>query len=509
MLGRTHVWTAGSCRAKIAVMSLAEPGKPPSSRRAIRPLRINAALLAIALAPLVYSLCANLVTGGSLTAALQERNWWIFLVLLASGAIYFASNYKEAAERQQKVPPDKRGEDFARVIPPYDRAARRALEISSERTADGSQAEDHQERAASAAAPETVKGLVEDLFKNPAGGFRPGAYKAAWRLAALLASSNARAALQRLELTKNQMSQPRLEWLIRPGEGAMRSNDPLNVVQGRIGYLLRDGGLEYLPSSQLAVDPYLAGALIAVRQNKVAYHSRCLVNPHRDDADIIRQLYYAGRPKADGDSSPDHLDELAYQDLGKLIRPDLPHTKPQLAARQAELLSHVMRHFLDDELSVILFDALSPRNQVRLAVAMLTASQWMSPGDWQYWARTGRDHLYSPRLEPQAIYRLSPLVFWPSGLSFSGAAACVLDQLWLVMVLRVRAPPDHVAWMAKGICYRRGIRTLRNMALPRLRTWHCRRDSCSYRTGNVDTGISDSTASCLGRIVGDRLDSSG
>ena len=74
MLGRTHVWTSGSCRAKITVMSLAEPGKPPSSRRAIRPLRINAALLAIALAPLVYSLCANLVTGGSLTAALQERN---------------------------------------------------------------------------------------------------------------------------------------------------------------------------------------------------------------------------------------------------------------------------------------------------------------------------------------------------------------------------------------------------------------------------------------------------
>jgi hypothetical protein len=382
-------------------MSLAEPGKPPSSRRAIRPLRINAALLAIALAPLVYSLSANLVTGGSLTAALQERNWWIFLVLLASGAIYFASNYKEATERQQKVPPDKRGEDFARVIPPYDRrVARRALEASSVRTANGSQAEGHQERPGSgAAAPETVEGLVEDLFKNPTGGFRAGAYKAAWRLAALVASSNARAALQGLELTKNQMSQPRLEWLIRPDEGAMRSNDPLNVVQGRIGYLLRDGGLEYLPSSQLAVDPYLAGALIAVRQDKAAYHSHCLVNPHRDDADIIRQLYYAGRPEADGDSSPDYLDELAYQDLGKLIRPDLPHTKPQLAARQAELLSHVMRHFLDDELSVILFDALSPRNQVRLAVAMLTASQWMSPGDWQYWARTGRDQLYSPGLE--------------------------------------------------------------------------------------------------------------
>lgn len=107
----------------------------------------------------------------------------------------------------------------------------------------------------------------------------------------------------------------------------------------------------------------------------------------------------AGRPGADGDSFPDHLDELTYQDLGKLIRPDLAHTKPQLAARQAELLSHVMRHFLDNELSVILFDALSPRNQVRLAVAMLTASQWMSPRDWQYWARTGRDHRYSPRLE--------------------------------------------------------------------------------------------------------------
>ena len=380
-------------------MSLAEPEKPPSSRRAIRPLRINAALLAIALAPLIFSLCTNLVTGGSFTAALQERNWWVFLFLVASGAIYLVANYQEAAERQRKVPPDKRGEDFARALPPYDRVARRALE----RAESGRQSEDRQERAAApAAAPETVEGLVEDLFRKPAGGFRPGAYKAAWRLAALLASSNARAALQRLELTKTQLRQPRLEWLVRPGEGVTRSNDPLNVVQGRIGYLLRDGGLEYLPSSsQLAVDPYIAGALIAVRQGKAAYHSRCLVNPHRDDADIIRELYCARGSKADagGASSPDHLNRMAYQDLGKLIRQDLPHTNPELAARQAELISHVMRHFLDDDLSAILFDALSPRNQVRLAVAMLTASQWMSPGDWQYWARTGHDHLYSPKLE--------------------------------------------------------------------------------------------------------------
>jgi len=424
MLGRTHVWTTGSYRAKIAVMSLAEPGKPPSSRRAIRPIRINAALLAIALAPLVYSLCANLVTGGSFTAALKERNWWIFLVLLASGAIYFASNYKEAAERQQKVPPDKRSEDFARVIPLYDRAARRALESSTDWTANDSQAEDHQERAASAAAAETVEGLVEDLFRNPAGGFRPGAYKAAWRLAALLASSNARAALRRLDLTKNQMRQPRLEWLTRPDEGAMRSNDPLNVVQGRVGYLLRDGGLEYLPSTSLAVDPYLAGALIAVRQDKAEYHSHCLVHPHRDDADIIRQLYHAGRPEAEGDSSPNHLDELAYQDLGKLIRPDLPHTNPQLAARQAELLSHVMRHFLDDDLSAVLFDALSPRNQVRLAISMLTASQWMSPGDWQYWVRTGRDRLYSPKLEAA-----SDLSFAASGVLALGVVVLGCWQL--------------------------------------------------------------------------------
>ena len=382
-------------------MTLAEPGKPPSSRRAIRPLKINAGLLAFALAPLIFSLCANLVTGGSFTAALQERNWWVFLFLVASGALYFIANYHEAEERQRKVPPGKRVENIARALPAYDRVARRALESASERTESGSQSEDRQEQSATAAGPETVEGLVEDLFRKPAGGFRPGAYKAAWRLAALLASSNARAAVQRLELTKNQLREPRLEWLVRPGEGVIRSSDPLNVVQGRIGYLLRDDGLEYLPSAQLAIDPYIAGALIAVPKNKAAYHSQCLVNPHRDDADIIRELYCGGRSKADagGASSPDYLDELTYQDLGKLIRQDLPHTNPRLAARQAELISHVMRHFLHDELSAILFDALSPRNQVRLAVAMLTASQWMSPGDWQYWARTGRDHLYSPKLE--------------------------------------------------------------------------------------------------------------
>lgn len=276
-----------------------------------------------------------------------------------------------------------------------------------------------------------------------------------------------------------------------------------------VGYLLRDGGLEYLPSSQLAVDPYLAGALIAVRQDKAEYHSRCLVNPHRDDADIIRQLYYAGRPEADGDWSQGHLDELAYQDLGKLIRPDLPHTNPQLAAKQAELLSHVMRHYLDDELSVILFDALAPESGPSSrgdadGIAMDVARRLAVLG--QDWSR--------PPLFAEARGRQRSVVcrLWRPGHRGCRPrmlAARVLDQLWLVMVLRVRASPDHLAWMAKGICYRRGIRTLRNMALSCSRTWHCRRHSRSHWTCHVDTGIPDSTASCLGRIVGDRLDRSG
>ena len=87
-------------------------------------------------------------------------------------------------------------------------------------------------------------------------------------------------------------------------------------------------------------------------------------------------------------------------------------------------------------------------------------------------------------------------------------AARLLGQLWLVMVLRVGTPPDHLAGLAEGIFHHRGDRTVRNMALPRPSTWNCRGDSRSHRTGHVNTGIADSSTSRLGRIVGDCLDDS-
>jgi hypothetical protein len=92
-------------------------------------------------------------------------------------------------------------------------------------------------------------------------------------------------------------------------------------------------------------------------------------------------------------------EQLRYFDAGKLIRPELAHTRPSLAGTQAKLIRHIMRHFLTDELSAIMFDALPDEAQARLAKAMLTASRWMSPAAWQHWVKTGRDPAYAQRIE--------------------------------------------------------------------------------------------------------------
>ena len=406
----------------------------------MRQLRINAAFLAFALAPLIYDLCASLVTGGSFGAALDEHNLWVFPFLVASGVTTLIYNYMQAADRQRLAPPDKRVENLITTVPVVNRVVKhRALVSGSGSLGDNDQADDYQEQRSPNASPETVESLVADLFvqleaKTP----RPEAYIAAWKLAALLGSSNVCAALRRLELDESQLSQSRLKWLIRPGESSTRSDDAFNAVQGRIGYLLREGGLKYVPPPPLTVDPYIAIALIAVRENKSPYHSACLVNPHDDDADIIRHLYHAEESvMIDEDSrrekgtSQSYLEQLAYRDIGKLIRLDLAHTNPSMASMQANLIAHVMRHFLDNELSSILFDSLSPSNQARLAASMFSASQWMSPVDWQYWAKTGHDLVHAPRLEVA------------SNLSFASAGG-------LAVGIIVMACWQIVTWISYG-----------------------------------------------------------
>ena len=205
------------------------------------------------------------------------------------------------------------------------------------------------------------------------------------------------------------------------------------MVQGRIGYLIKKTGTKYLPPPPLAVDPFIAAALIVVSEHGATYHNECLFEAHGNDASIIKQLYYSkhSRPDASEASgaeafSGSDISELKYAELGKLIRLNLAHSNPQLAARQAELISHVMRHFLDDDLSAVLFDALSPVNQARLAKKMLTASRWMSPAGWRSWAGKGHDMTYASKLEVA------------SNLSFTGAvglaAGIIAMGCWQIVI---------------------------------------------------------------------------
>jgi hypothetical protein len=379
------------------------------NRRSVRAIRINTGLLVIALAPMIFSLCTNIVTGGSFSDALNEENWWVYPFLVASCVICIISNYKEAekaADDPAKISPVKLGEYATEALPAVAKAARRALGGLPVSSRVGNEFGYDSDEKYSNETPETLQTLVEDLFASTSDQSKHVSITAAWRLAALMDSDNVRLGLNSLVLTDDQLHQSRLKWLVRPSESSTHQSESLNVVQGRIGYLIREGGLRYLPPPPLCIDPCIAVALIVVKEGRHEYHSGCLVKPHDNDAEIIKQLYFPERNegKVEGHSyEAASLDEslkgFKYRELGRLICLEWLHTNRRLAALQAELISHTMRHFLNDELSSILFDALSPGNQAYLAAGMLCASKWMSPSDWLHWTRTGRDLLYAPRLE--------------------------------------------------------------------------------------------------------------
>lgn len=363
----------------------------------MRQLRVNAALFAFAVAPLVFSVCVNLATGGSIPKALSTNTLVVLPFLMTSAAVSFIYNFREVKDREARGLPNRPLDTIKAARPTAERIAER-LAITGG-LGPGP-------RASSFAGPEgrtegpqqaeTVDSLVADIWAD-GDEVEPTAYRAAWRLAALLSSANARVAIKRTSLSRNQLRQPRLKWLIRPKELSASPRDPLNVIQGRIGYLVQQGGTASLPSPSL-IDPYLALALIAVRAKPTAYHSRCPVRPHKEDAEIIERLvshYWQSEPaRTRSADEPDIVfppaAQLRYSDIGRLIRPELSHTRPELASMQLHLIQHTMRHFLTDELSARLFDGLPPDVQTQLAKELLTSSQWMTPKAWQHWVRDGR-----------------------------------------------------------------------------------------------------------------------
>jgi hypothetical protein len=239
----------------------------------------------------------------------------VYPFLAVSGTIYVISNYKEAekaADDPSQVSPDKIGVHIAEALPSALRAVRRALGSSSDPVRQDSDFDDHRGEAGFEEPTETLQGLIEDLFAPTV----TTTVAAAWRLAALMDSSNVQVALEGLELTEDQLNQPRLRWLVRPSDGSVLSDGSLNVVQGRIGYLIRENGLKYLPPPPLAVDPSIAVALIAVREHGVAYHSDCLFKSHDDgDADTIELLYHAEREEADLNGRSSDVDSPTNQNL--------------------------------------------------------------------------------------------------------------------------------------------------------------------------------------------------
>lgn len=126
-----------------------------------------------------------------------------------------------------------------------------------------------------------------------------------------------------------------------------------------------------------------------------------------------------------------YLDNLTYHDIGRLIRPDLLHTRPSVATEKAELIRHVMRHFFADDLSAVLFDALPDETQTYLAASLLTASKWMSPSAWERWVKTGRNVVYEPKLEVA------------SDMSFAAAGGLAVGVLTL-------ACWEGVVWISEG-----------------------------------------------------------
>jgi hypothetical protein len=334
------------------------------------------------------------VTGGSFSSAFQEKNLWVYPFLATSGIIYIISNYKEAekaAEDSGQISSEKLGEQIIEARAIAVKAVRRALaSAASSVRSDGAfnespKTDDYEEPA------ETLLTLIDDIFNEDRRRPRSSAISAAWRLASLMGKDYIRESVADHTLTQKQLDQPRLTWFIRPGSRPVGPENSLNTIEGRIGYLIREGGIDRIPNSLIALDPYLAAALIAVREPNSPYHTPCQFKVHDNeihggDAETISLL-----TRARGGDSADTTAEssrnprtliLEYREIGRLIDPNLLHTHRELGTKQAALIQHVMRHFLDDELSAALFDSLSRTNQAQLASAMLNASRWMSPIEW-------------------------------------------------------------------------------------------------------------------------------
>ena len=197
----------------------------------MRQLRVNTALLAFAIAPIVFAICANLVTGGSLSKALEGDNVWAFPFLIASGGALILYNIREAQSRQRQL---------SKV--PHDRMSRVDKVVSRLALTSGSDAiplDDHIDESADQsipyASPITVDNLVSDLWAQANNEIRPSAYRAAWELGALMASVNVRTGIRRLNFTNDQLIQPRLKWLLRPGEDLADQHDPVGFLNSATG----------------------------------------------------------------------------------------------------------------------------------------------------------------------------------------------------------------------------------------------------------------------------------
>jgi hypothetical protein len=218
-------------------MGGAQSKNPKGNRRSVRAIHINAGLLAAALAPLIFGLCSNIVTGGSFSDALDERDWWVYPFLIVSGAIYLICNYKEAekaVDDPSQMSPGKLGEYATEALPSVMKAARRALAGTPVPQSEDDEFGYRTEREYSTETPETLQGLIVDLFAPVGSQSKRVAVMAAWRLAALMDSDNVRVGLDELVLTDDQLHQPRLKWLVRPSENPTHPSEPLSLA-GLVG----------------------------------------------------------------------------------------------------------------------------------------------------------------------------------------------------------------------------------------------------------------------------------
>jgi hypothetical protein len=123
----------------------------------MRQLRVNSALLALALAPLVFAICVNITTGGSLAKALTGSNLWIFPFLVISGIVAAIYNYMQINEREKRGIRNPPVESIKAAKPTVGKVIRRlALTGNSESVSRSGQFDDLIEQPAPDTPPETV-----------------------------------------------------------------------------------------------------------------------------------------------------------------------------------------------------------------------------------------------------------------------------------------------------------------------------------------------------------------